>query len=73
MSIVLPNLVFERNVFTDEKLGMLDIHSNAFAKNYNVNQTTKMLVNDFSWRSNIFTNLKGLENKFEGLFKNCQL
>jgi LPS-assembly protein len=66
---VLPNLVFERNVFTDEKLGMVDIHSNAFAKNYNVNQTTKMLVNDFSWKSNMFTNFKGLESKFEGLFK----
>jgi LPS-assembly protein len=66
---ILPNLVFERNVFTDEKLGMVDIHSNAFTKNYNVNQTTKMLVNDFSWRSNMFTNFKGLESKFEGLFK----
>jgi LPS-assembly protein len=48
---------------------MLDIHSNAFAKNYNVNQTTKMLVNDFSWRSNVFRNFKGLESKFEGLLK----
>jgi len=66
---ILPNLVFERNIFADEKLGILDIHSNAFAKNYNVNQTTKMFVNDFSWKSNKFTNFKGLESKFEGLLK----
>jgi LPS-assembly protein len=66
---ILPNLVFERNIFTDEKLGTVDIHSNAFAKNYNVNQNTKMFVNDFSWKSNMLTNFKGLESKFEGLFK----
>ena len=66
---VLPNLSFERNIFSDEELGLVNIFSNAYAKNVNVNDTTKMWVNDVNWKSRPFTNFKGIESEIEGLFK----
>ena len=65
----LPNILFERNLFTGDKTGVFDIRSNAFVKNYKVDQTTKFWVNDINWQSNPFTNLRGVQNKFKGLFK----
>ncbi len=66
---IIPNIVFEKNIFSNDKLGIVDVYSNAFAKNYNVNQNTKMFVNDFTWKSNIFKNFNNIESRFEGLFK----
>ncbi|RPG16621.1 MAG: LPS-assembly protein LptD [Pelagibacteraceae bacterium TMED124] len=65
----LPNILFERNLFTGDKAGVFDIRSNAFVKNYKVDQTTKFWVNDINWQSNPFTSLRGVQNKFKGLFK----
>ena len=66
---VLPNLVYERNLLSDKKIGIIDLYTNAIAKNFNVDQTTKFLVNDFSWKSRSFTNTIGLQSNFEGLLK----
>ena len=66
---ILPNLVFERNIYSSDKFGLVDIYSNAFAKNYSVNQYTKMFVNDFNWKSRPFLNLKGIQSDIEGLLK----
>ena len=65
----LPNILFERNLFTSDKAGVFDVRSNAFVKNYKVNQTTKFWVNDINWQSNPFISLAGIQNKFKGLFK----
>jgi len=65
----LPNILFERNLYTGDKSGVFDIRSNAFVRNYKVNQTTKMWVNDINWQSNSFISLAGIQNKFKGLFK----
>ena len=65
----LPNILFERNLYTGDKSGVFDIRSNAFVRNYKVNQTTKMWVNDINWQSNSFISLAGIQNKFRGLFK----
>ena len=66
---ILPNLSFDRNIFSDEKLGLVNIFSNAYIKNVEVNQTTKMWVNDFNWKSRPFSNYKGVKTNLEGLFK----
>tara|TARA_B100000579_G_scaffold391656_1_gene367033 strand:+ start:1204 stop:3558 length:2355 start_codon:yes stop_codon:yes gene_type:complete len=65
----LPNILFERNLFTGDKTGVFDVRSNAFVRNYKVNQTTKFWVNDINWQSNPFISLAGIQNKFKGLFK----
>ena len=41
---VLPNLVYERNLVSNERIGIVDLYTNAIAKNYRVNQTTRFLV-----------------------------
>jgi len=64
-----PNLSFQRNIFADEKLGLVDILSNAYVKNVEVDQTTKMWINDFNWNSRPFTNFSGIQSEFEGLFR----
>ena len=64
-----PNILFERNIFTGDSTGVFDLKSNAFVRNYKVNQTTKFWINDINWQSNPFISLNGLQNKFKGLFK----
>ena len=66
---VLPNIVYERNLVSNEKVGIIDLYSNAIAKNYKVNQTTKFLVNDLEWKSKSFSNSAGIQTNFEGLLK----
>jgi len=66
---IIPEASFSRNIFADEKLGLVDIFSNAYVKNVDVDQTTKMWVNDFNWKSRPFRNFKGVQSEFEGLFK----
>ena len=65
----MPNILFERNLYTGDRVGVFDIRSNAFVKNYKVNQTTKFWVNDVNWQSSPFIGLAGIQNKFKGLFK----
>ncbi len=65
----MPNILFERNLYTGDRAGVFDIRSNAFVRNYKVNQTTKFWVNDVDWQSNPFISLAGIQNKFKGLFK----
>ncbi len=66
---ILPNLVYERNLVSSEKFGILDLYTNAIAKNYKVNQTTKFLVNDIGWKSRSLTNTYGIQSNLEGLLK----
>ena len=65
----MPNVVYERNLISSEKLGIVDLYTNAIAKNYNVNQTTKFLVNNIGWKSKSFNNAAGIQTNFEGLLK----
>ena len=65
----IPNILFERNIFTGDNIGVVDVKSNAFVKNYKINQTTKFWINDVNWQSNPFISLNGIQNKFKGLFK----
>ncbi len=66
---VAPNLVYERNLFSSEKTGIIDLYTNAIARNNNVNQTTKFLVNEIGWKSKSYISSGGLQNNFEGLLK----
>ena len=66
---ILPNLVYERNLVSSEKIGIIDLYTNAIAKNYKVNQTTKFLVNNIGWKSRSFSNAAGLQTDLEGLLK----
>ena len=66
---VLPNMVYERNLISNDKIGIIDLYTNAIAKNYKVNQTTKFLVNNIGWKSRSFNNAAGIQTDLEGLLK----
>tara|TARA_Y100000590_G_scaffold457362_1_gene609838 strand:- start:12321 stop:14669 length:2349 start_codon:yes stop_codon:yes gene_type:complete len=66
---IIPNLVYERNLISDEKIGIIDLYTSAIAKNYKVNQTTKFLVNDIGWKSRSFSSIGGIQTNLEGLLK----
>ena len=66
---IIPSASFSRNIFANEKAGVIDIFSNAYVKNYDVDQTTKMWINDFNWKSRPIRNFRGIQSEFEGLLK----
>ena len=67
---ILPDIVFDKNLFSNNKYGSLDLTSNLNIHNYDTNKLTKFLVNDFDWkfRTNNFSS--GLKGNFLGQFKN---
>ena len=65
---IVPDASFSRNIFADERIGLIDVFSNAYVKNVEVDQTTKMWINDFN-KSRPFRNFKGVQSEFEGLLK----
>ena len=47
---ILPDIVVDKNLFSNEKYGNLDLSSNLKIHNYDTNKYTKFLVNDFDWK-----------------------
>ena len=46
---ILPNVTLDKNLFSNNKIGVMDIQSNLQVRNYDTNKTEKFLVNDLSW------------------------
>ncbi len=67
---ILPDVIYDRNLFASNKFGSLDLTSNLNIHNYDTNKFTKFLVNDLDWkfRTNIFTS--GLKGNWIGKLKN---
>ena len=63
-------LTVEKNIIASEKYGFLDLNSNLRLRNYEVNKKLNLLVNNFNWKSNKWLSSIGVENYFEGIFKN---
>ena len=63
-------LNIEKNIMSSEKYGVLDLGSSLKLRNYETNKQTNFLINDFNWKSKKWLNSLGVENYFEGLFKN---
>ena len=56
---ILPELTIDKSVFSNEKLGGLDLQTNFKVHNYDTNKFTNFLVNDLNYESNdkIFKNI----------------
>jgi len=67
---ILPDIIYDRNLFASNKYGSLDLTSNLNVHNYDTNKFTKFFVNDLDWkyRTNIFTS--GLKGNWIGKLKN---
>ncbi len=67
---VLPDIIFDRNLISNEKIGSLDLQSNLKVHNYDTNKFTKFFVNDLDWKFKKFIFSNGLEGQILGKLKN---
>ena len=66
---ILPNILFGKS-FVSEKFGNFDFKSNAYYKNYKVNQHTTFLTNDILWSPVSYITTKGFVNTLNGMVRN---
>ncbi len=67
---VLPEVVYDKNLFSNKKFGNADYQTNLKIENYDTNKTTKLLINDIDWNLNNVYNFHGLEGSLLGKVKN---
>ena len=67
---ILPEITFDKNLFNNEKIGILDLSSNYKVHNYDTNKLTNFLVNNLHWASRSISFDNGLNTKILGNLKN---
>ena len=67
---VYPEIVLDKNLFSNDFFGNMDLQSNLEIRKYDTNKTSKFLINDFDWlfRNNNYEN--GFSTKLLGQIKN---
>ena len=66
---ILPEITVDKNLFSDDKNGNLDLQTNLKVHNYDTNRLTSF-INDFNWNSKeIFSDL-GIKNQLLANVKN---
>ena len=61
---ILPELTIDKNLFSGEKLGNLDLQTNFKVHNYDTNKLTNFVVNDFNWSSKEIFSEIGIKSNF---------
>ncbi|MDC2987083.1 hypothetical protein OAY20_03185 [Candidatus Pelagibacter bacterium] len=61
---ILPELTIDKNLFSNNELGNLDLQTNFKVHNYDTNKLTSFLINDFDWNFKDFNFKSGLKGKF---------
>ena len=67
---ILPDIILDKNLFSNNKYGNADFTSNIKVHNYDTNKFTKFFVNDIDWKYKDFNFPSGLKGKFLGKLKN---
>ena len=67
---IFPEITIDKNIFSNEKFGNLNLQSNLKVHNYDTNKHTNFLVNDFEWTSNDFIFDSNIKSTILGNFKN---
>ena len=67
---VYPDLLFDKDLLQDDKLGILDLQTNLKISNYDTNKFSSFLINDFDWNSKELNFNNGLNGTFLGKIKN---
>ncbi len=67
---IFPEITIDKNIFSSEKFGNLNLQSNLKVHNYDTNKHTNFLVNDFEWTSNDFIFDSNIKSTILGNFKN---
>ena len=67
---VIPEITFEKNLFSNQKFGNLDLLTNYKMHNYDTNKSSSFLINNFNWQFKDTNFDSGIIGKFLGNFKN---
>ncbi len=67
---ILPDIIFDKNLFTSNKYGNLDLTSNLNVHNYDTNKFKRFLVNDLDWNFRTNNFLSGVKGNLIGKLKN---
>ncbi len=67
---ILPEVTLDKNLFSKEKLGTLDLQTNLKFHNYDTNKFENFITNDFDWASNDIFFKSGLKTQILGKIKN---
>ena len=67
---ILPEITFDKNIFSSDVIGNLDFTSNYKAHNYDTNKFSNFLINNFNWNSNLINWGSGFKSKILGNLKN---
>ncbi len=67
---VLPEITLDKNLFSSNKMGNLDLQSNYKVHNYDTNKFTNFLVNDLNWTFRDINFNNGINSKILGNLKN---
>ncbi len=67
---ILPEIIFDKNLFNDDTLGTLDLQTNLKVHNYDTNKLSNFLINDLNWQSkNLYSRL-GFKSQILANLKN---
>ena len=67
---VLPEITFDKNIISNEKIGSLDLQTNYKVRKYDTNKFTNFLVNDFLWNYKEINHSSGFTSKILASIKN---
>ena len=67
---IAPEIIFNKNLFNNDKFGSLDLQTNLKTHNYDTNKLTNFFVNDFNWRYKDINFNNGINTKILGNIKN---
>ena len=67
---IAPEIIFNKNLFNNDKFGSLDLQTNLKTHNYDTNKLTNFFVNDFNWRFKDINFNTGINTKILGNIKN---
>ena len=66
---ILPNIIYGKTFFT-EKLGNIDLQSNAFYNNYETNKHETFFTNDIIWSPSSYITSNGFISNIQGMVRN---
>ncbi len=67
---ILPEITFNKNLFSNLSFGTADFQSNLKVHNYDTNKFTKFLTNDIDWKYKSFNFPSGIQGQVLGKLKN---
>ena len=67
---ILPEITYDKNLVSNEKIGNLDLQSNFKTHIYDTNKLTNYFVNDLTWNFKEFYNQSVISSKLLYNFKN---